>query len=325
MTNTLPKGFWVRPPTVDDLEAVAELIKMCEIAEQVEPDYPVEDLRADWSNPQINLETDAWVVVEPDERIVGYALIFNLENVRLYVRGWVHAAYRGRGIGTYLVRVGERRARQQADAGPPGLRVSLYNSISSVNEAARKLLEGEGYTLARHFWRMQVDMDEAPRTPEWPDGISVRTFVIGQDERATFEAIQEAFQDHWEYIPWRFETWQQIMMKRDNFDPTLWFLAMDGDEIVGGSLCYNYPEEGWVDDLGVRRPWRRQGLGLALLRHSFRELYRREQRRVALGVDSQNTTGATRLYERAGMRVIRQYDAFHKELRAGRDPAAQGV
>jgi len=212
------------------------------------------------------------------------------------------------------------RCRQDGQVAPPGLRVSLYNSVNHANEAARKLVEGEGYTLARHFWRMQMDMDEAPQRPVWPDGITVRTFVPGQDEPATFEAFQEAFRDHWEYVPWRFETWQQIMIERDDFDPSLWFLAMDGDEIAGGSLCFNHHEEGWVDDLAVRRPWRRQGLGLALLRHSFRELYRRAQRRVALGVDTQNTTGATRLYDRAGMHVSRQYDAYHKELRPGRDP-----
>lgn len=320
MVNSLPKEFLVRPPTMDDLEAVADLIKTCEIAEQGEPDYPMEDLRADWLNSQTNLETDAWLVTGPGQRIVGYALMFNVEDVQLFVNGWVHPQYQARGIGTYLVRRGERRARQQAASAPSGVRVSLYNSISNVNQAARKILEGEGYSLARHFWRMQIDMDEAPPAPEWPDRISVRAFAPGQDEGATFEAFQEAFQDHWGYIPWHFETWEQVMLRRENFDPSLWFLALDGDEIVGGSLCFNYEREGWVDDLAVRRPWRRHGLGLALLRHSFGELYRRAQRRVALGVDSQNTTGATRLYDRAGMHVSRQYDAYHKELRPGKDP-----
>jgi len=74
---------------------------------------------------------------------------------------------------------------------------------------------------------------------------------------------------------------------------------------------------GWVGTLGVRRPYRRQGLGLALLRHSFAEFYRRGRRRVGLGVDSQNLTGATRLYQKAGMHVSRVQLIFEKELRPG--------
>lgn len=322
MTNTVLKGFTVRAAATEDVEAVANLINTCDIAEHGEPDSALEDLRVDWQNPELNLETDTWVVVTPAERIVGYAALFNRENVRLYVVAYVHPEYCGRGIGTYLARTGEARARKQVPEAPPGVRVSLFNPISNGNEAAQALLEREGYHVARHFWRMQIEMDEAPAAPKWPDGIVVRTFVPGQDDYATFEAMQEAFQDHWGHIPWRFETWQQLMINREDFDPSLWFLAMDGDEIAGGSLCFSYSHEGWVDELGVRRPWRRRGLGLALLRQSFHEFYRREQRKVALGVDSQNTTGATRLYERAGMRVARQYDSYRKDLRPGKDPVA---
>jgi mycothiol synthase len=320
MTNTLSKDFSVRPPRMDDLEVVAELIDTCEIAEHGESDYALEDLRVDWANPELNLETDAWLVIAPGERIVGYAVMFNRESVRLHVIGFVHPEYYGRGIGTFLVRTGEARARRQVPAAPDDVRVTLFNSIVNGNHAAREILEREGYSLARHFWRMQIDMDEALPVTRWPDGISVRTFVPGQDDHATFEATEKAFEDHWGYIPWRFDTWRQVMIEREDFDPSLWFLALDGDVIAGGSLCYMYPNEGWVDVLGVRRPWRRKGLGLALLRHSFAEFYRRNQHRVALGVDSQNTTGATRLYRRAGMHVARQYDAYQKVLRMGKDP-----
>ena len=69
---------------------------------------------------------------------------------------------------------------------------------------------------------------------------------------------------------------------------------------------------GWVDTLAVRRPWRRRGLGLALLLHSFRELRARGRERVGLGVDGENTTGAVRLYERAGMHVARRSDTYER-------------
>jgi GNAT superfamily N-acetyltransferase len=138
-----------------DVETVAELIETCDIAEHGEPDQTLEDLRVDWGNPELCLETDAWVVVEPGGRIVGYAVMFNKENLRLHVFGYVHPDYGGRGIGTYLARTGEARARRQVPEAPPGARVSLFNPIGAGNRAAREILEREGYTVARHFWRIQ--------------------------------------------------------------------------------------------------------------------------------------------------------------------------
>ncbi|MGH2515177.1 MAG: GNAT family N-acetyltransferase, partial [Ktedonobacterales bacterium] len=101
--------------------------------------------------------------------------------------------------------------------------------------------------------------------------------------------------------------------------------AMDGDQIAGFSLCR--PEEGmgWVDDLGIRRPWRRRGLALALLLASFGEFYRRGERVVGLSVDAQSLTGATRLYEKAGMRPSREWKVFEKELRPGIELSTQSL
>lgn len=74
------------------------------------------------------------------------------------------------------------------------------------------------------------------------------------------------------------------------------------------------PTWGWVGTLGVRRPWRRRGLGLALLQHAFGEFRRRGMSRAGLDVDAENTTGAVALYEHAGMHVERRRDTFEKAL-----------
>jgi ribosomal protein S18 acetylase RimI-like enzyme len=116
--------------------------------------------------------------------------------------------------------------------------------------------------------------------------------------------------------------WESIVSQED-FDPSLWFIAMAGDEVAGVSLCGYYLDGGIVNTLGVRRPWRHLGLGMALLRHSFGEFYRRGIHTVGLGVDSQSLTGATRLYERAGMHILLSYDHYEKELRAGIDLSTQ--
>ena len=95
------------------------------------------------------------------------------------------------------------------------------------------------------------------------------------------------------------------MIERETFDPALWFLAMDGDDVAGVALCPVYPESGWVRQVAARRPWRRRGIALALLRQAFGEFYRRGKREVGLVVDSYNLSGARDLYERAGMHVWR--------------------
>lgn len=95
---------------------------------------------------------------------------------------------------------------------------------------------------------------------------------------------------------------------------------MDGDEIAGVALCADEKESGgWVHSLGIRRAWRRRGLALTLLQHAFADFVNRGIYKVFLGVDAQSLTGATRLYERAGMRVMLRSIHYEKELRGGRE------
>jgi ribosomal protein S18 acetylase RimI-like enzyme len=168
---------------------------------------------------------------------------------------------------------------------------------------------------------MQIDLDPAspPAAAPLPAGIVLRGVDSEADERLVFEAVDEAFRDHWGYVPKVFETWS-ARMKRHGFHPDLWLLARDGDE-VAGALVGTIPPEmgGWINYVAVRRPWRRRGLGEAMLREVFRRYAARGSTPINLGVDATNPTGATRLYERAGMRVIREFVFYEKELRPGEE------
>ena len=165
---------------------------------------------------------------------------------------------------------------------------------------------------------MLIEFDGPPTQPVWPEGFELRPFDVERDSERVWAADLDAFEDHWGFVRVNFDDWQHWMATGERFDPELWFIAYDGDEIAGFSLCR--PQEsgdtdlGWVSVLGVRRPWRRRGLALALLQHSFGELYRRGKTRVGLGVDAESTTGALRLYERAGMHVDRRWDTWEKRL-----------
>ncbi|MFN2483512.1 MAG: GNAT family N-acetyltransferase [Candidatus Limnocylindria bacterium] len=312
-----PPGYSVRRPTMDDVDAVLAVVVATELMEHGEIDFSRDELLGEWERS--DLETDGWVVLDGGGRIVGHGQI----TVRggAYLDSWVvtHPDHRARGIASHLLDLVEDRCNELLAEASDGARVVIGNFASAVNTEARALLERRGYVDARHFWRMSVEISEEPRVPEWPAGISVRTFEP-PDARPVYEAVDEAFTDHWGHVRPEFDTWVK-RTRRETFDPSLWFLAMDGEEIAGFSLCGVTTEIPWVETLGVRRPWRQRGLGLALLLHSFRELWARGHRKVALGVDSQNLTGATRLYEKAGMRADRDWVRYEKELRPGREIA----
>jgi ribosomal protein S18 acetylase RimI-like enzyme len=161
---------------------------------------------------------------------------------------------------------------------------------------------------------MVIEMDHPPPQPVRPEGVTVRTFAPGLDERAVFDTVQEAFKDVWSREPMKFERWVE-WTKQANFDPTLWFLAVDGGEIVGVVLAEQELDTGHVVQVGVRRAWRRRGIGSALLLHAFREFNRRGERKVRLTVDAESPTGATRLYERAGMHASLHFARYRKVLR----------
>jgi ribosomal protein S18 acetylase RimI-like enzyme len=181
-------------------------------------------------------------------------------------------------------------------------------------------------------------MDAPPPVPALPEEIAIRTFGAlpgTREERllALLHTERGIFQDHWGYVEHPFDQeyqdWIHVIDHDPDHDPALWFLAMEGDEIAGVALCTpkmaEDPDMAYVESLGVRRPWRRQGIALALLHHAFGAFYRRGQRKVALDVDAGSLTGATRLYEKAGMHVVRQSASYEKELRPGKDLSTQAI
>ena len=312
----LPEGFSTRAPAREDAEAVAALISACQIADTGVSDMSVEELLDDWH--PLDLTEEAVLVTAPDGRAAAYADVINHSFVTVSVYGYVHPDYRGMGIGGYLVAWGERWTHDHMPRAQENARVVVQHYVNSANEAARRLFDSTGYAPVRGVYVMETRLDEAPPHPHWPAGISIRTFVPGRDERAVYEAVEDAFRDLWGRPRNPFERFVSETEK-ESFDPSLWFLAVEGDEIAGVTLCKTLAGEGWVAVVGVRRPWRNRGLGLALLRHAFTEYHRRGTRRVSLSVDAESITGAPRLYERAGMRVRESYMIYLKELRPGVD------
>ena len=324
MAEIFPKDFLVRSPTMDDVQAVVELLNACDMVEFGEPTNSEEDVRNGWQFPGLDLEKDAWVVVAPSGKIIARASLGHKDVVHMFTTPRVHPDYRGLGIEAHLLHLAEGRAQHFIPQASEGTRVALNSWVSSGNVDLAHVLVQEGFRRIRAHWMMEIEFDSVPPVPEWPENVTMRTFQPGQ-ERAIFEAFDEAFQDHWGHIPENYEAWKHWTIERADFDPTLWFIAYGGEEIAGLSLCEYELGIPWVGDLAVRRPWRRKGLGMALLRQSFGEFYRRGSRKARLGVDSQNLSGATRLYERAGMHKAHESYNYEKELRAGVELSIQAL
>lgn len=318
---SLRAGLKLRAAQWTDVKPVAQLIlNVCTADGDPTVAVTPEELERGWKGSDFNLEKDAWVVETAHGRIVGYEECFNrYAHASLIGDGYVHPDFHGQGIGAALLRALEKRALEQLLLAEPDLRVVIHNGMAITDTIGRELYENEGYQPIRYSWRMEIKLAAPPPAPAWPQAVALRPFASSEHNRLVFEAHEQAFRDHWGYTPGTFERWQHHLTGRQDFDPSRWFIAWDGDEIAGYSLCHYRMGLGWVGALGVRRPWRKRGLGLALLYHSFGEFHRRGMHTIGLGVDAANPTGATRLYRKAGMHVANEYVIYEKELRPGRE------
>jgi mycothiol synthase len=326
----LKQGYIFRAPTLDDAAAVVELVNANALKVVGHGDETLENIRSEWDMPGVNVETDSRLVFAPSGQLIAY--IHVMDHVRPmtpYVDTYLHPDFWGDPMADELMKWGEERARA-AFTNPkvPGdAQVIMMAATYATDAYYKSVLEKAGMSITRIQWRMEIDLTDAPPAPEWPDGITVRGASADGDWRPILDAIRGSFRDHWGYVERPFDEhyqrWTHEWQGHSDFDPALWLLAMDGDEIAGFSLCRQRYEGddslGWVSTLGVLRPYRKHGLGMALLRHSFGELYRRGKTRVGLGVDAGSLTGATRLYQRAGMHIAVQFEVYEKELRPGKD------
>jgi mycothiol synthase len=304
MSSSPPDGLSVRRASLEDAPAIDALITAADVAVQGWSESSVSELLGWWRI--MDIEHDSWVLHDGD--VIGaYGVAFPHGDT-LELDGYVHPDYQGRGLGAWLVARADERARE--------LRKPRLHAWSLAgDERAHRLFEQFGLRELRRSYRMAIDLDEPPAAVEWPQGLRVETFKT-EDAEAFHAVTVEAFEDEWNFVPMSFEEWREMRLVKDpDFDPTLWFVVRDADEIA--AVLRGEPDRsgaGFVGLIGVRKPWRRRGVGLALLHHAFAEFYRRGKRRVTLGVDAENPTGATRLYERAGMHVAFEAVVYGKEF-----------
>lgn len=326
-TNLSMEGIFLDPTLRlrsaqwSDAEAVAQVIyAACAADGDAILAMSAEELKHGWQDPQFNLAGDAFVVEGSEGRVVGYAELTNsYGHAILNMDGNAHPDFKGRGIGTTLLRRVEQRAREVMQLAEPDVRISIRTTLNKKDLDGVALHQNEGYQPIRYHWRMQIVLNDTPAEPILPEGIEFRPFVKGEHDVAVWQAQNEAFLDHPGSHAWTLEEWRRVRFDDPEFDSSLWAIAWDGDEVAGFSQNRYRMGIGWIRMLGVRRPWRKRGLGEALLLHSFGEYYRRGIHTIGLGVNAHNPTGATRLYQKVGMEPASEHVTYEKELRAGRE------
>lgn len=304
----------------DDLEAVVKVWNAAANAVGNRRTHTADEMRLFFNQPYARVDSEVFVV-EDGGRIIGYAADeFDDTDGSGFGECAVHPDYQNQGVGRMLLRFTDARIdeRIKTEAKPDmplyTLRVAIPSEIYTL-----QLFEEEGYREMRAFWDMILDLSEPIELEPMPEGITLRPFDAERDMQTVYEAHEEAFQDHWKHTHVPYDEWESMFPKYPSADTSLWLVAWEGDQIAGVAINRTYssdkPEDGWLSVLAVRRPWRKRGLGSALLKQSFEQFRTRGYKRVGLSVDGSSLTNAAALYERAGMKVNQKRLVFRKMLR----------
>jgi ribosomal protein S18 acetylase RimI-like enzyme len=289
----------VRPPLEDDAKDVLQVIVARDVADLGVPDFTLEDLRADWATPGLDLERDVRVA-DTGGSIRGYAILLGDDAVVV-----VHPEAEGEGTGTVLRRWAEARASER---GTSVLRQFAYGG----NDGARALLRDAGYAPAQHYFRLRADLAEVPG----PVDVGLREFEPG-DEAAVHRLIDDAFADIEGHTPTTLEEWRAKTIAKAGHDPRLWLVAEDEQGVAGAALGERWEHDtGYVAELGVAARARGRGLGRALLLGVFAAFRRAGLTHAELSVHGRNR-GALALYESVGMRSTWEAERWEKALGHG--------
>ena len=332
----LPAGYTARSGKLEDYKIVFDLLNihsqhMNSCNDLNDPEL----LRVDWLNDGFHPETDIRLVFASDGQPVAFVECWMTQEppVHPWVMGCVHPQHWGKGIGSHIVTWAEDHARLALDKWASDLRVAPRSGAEAHNQHGLALFESLGWKQIRSFYRMITDLDSQPEVPTLPKRLTIRPYDPETEIETVYRTVLGSFKDHFGFIAPPFEKgladFKHNFLEDPAYDPRFWFVAMDGDEMAGICICRREdpedPESGWVNELGVRREWRKKGLGYALLKHAFAAFYANGKKHAGLGVDASSLTGALRLYERAGMWVQRQFNQYEKELRPGKELAVESL
>ncbi|MCK5247844.1 GNAT family N-acetyltransferase, partial [Candidatus Bipolaricaulota bacterium] len=202
MKSSQNDDWIIRPATRKDVDGVCELINAYSLDILGIGNDAKRNVEMTWGQPGFEMGSDTRVAVTHEGRIIGYGEVEDTEEPHVKIWSWlrVHPEFRGLGLGSSLLAWIEERAHEAIDKAPDGTRVTVSQGVPDADVQAQELFKDRGYRVIRHFWRMTIELDRDIPEPVWPDGVSVRTFVLEEDLEQTVHAFRDSFQDHWGHV-----------------------------------------------------------------------------------------------------------------------------
>jgi mycothiol synthase len=319
--SELPEGWSTRRPTLDDIPEILKLAHASDMASVGEPDFTAEEVREALTAPNTDMSEDCWLALDESGAIVGWAYPDNStggprEFIEVYV-------WPGRGapamrplLELMMARVRERATLFGHD--PYTVRAGAIPTETAWISA----LTDAGFSFVKQHARMQISLDGVPPIPPEPAaGVTVRPLRPHDEaDLRRFHAVtEEAFQDS-DHRATDFDTWRARIEAESTVSWDEWFVG-EVDGVFAGVLQSSdssvADDEGWVKYLAVLRPYRKRGVGEALLRRAFATYAAKGRRRAGLGVDLANPTQAARLYRAVGMHPLYEANIYQRTVEGG--------
>jgi GNAT superfamily N-acetyltransferase len=298
--------FRIRSAARADLQAVLHIRQSQELADDGAVFTSADRLANEWEALGDRLAEQVWVAVTPDICIFACAELARVDNVFM-LRLWSLPDRYDTGLALALLAKGEKQACTMGRKEGAGS-VTLFSQATSLHPEAQQALAQSGFSLLSTYEKMGLALNEPLASPQDIPGIEIRSFAVRQDAEPIYRADEEAFIDQRDHTPRTFEQWKRrLNFDEETFDPSVWLIAYDEGDVAGAALGEIVQGIGWIHHLFVRRPWRRRGLGAALMLSVLGSLHRKGIGVARLNVDEHSLTNAHQLYRRLGFRVIGDY------------------
>jgi ribosomal protein S18 acetylase RimI-like enzyme len=316
----LPPGYTARRPTIDDAEAILTLVHAQERATIGDEDSTLPEVRELLSLRRTPPETDHWLVMHGDVASAWAMVIDDYGGEQIEIDVYADPAHPGV-VREALYDLLIERVREHA-AERPNREVMVSVGVHVGDEHSAAALLRRGFAVERRFNRLRIELEPGRPFPSAPDGVALQAFDPGADTdwRDWHTLVDESFSDHWGHEATSLDAFRQSVETEEDPELDRWrFALVDG---VRAGICQasgRFATEGggWIRTLGVVASARGRGAGRYLLEHALASYAYDGRRWAGLSVDTENVSGALRLYESAGMRPWMQIDAYRRRVSAG--------
>ena len=305
-----------------DWQAIIDLVNACQIAEELDEEATVCDLKLKINAPYLDKSRDVQLW-ENQDKLTALALLDIPESkheIDGYLWFYIHPSMRGRGLEKEIINWSEKRLSEVGKERNLPVKLRTYSRQNDTFQIP--LLENRGYIIDRHFLTMVRSLNEPIPEPEFPAEFQLSHLTGEKDAKAWVEMFNESFIDHWNHHDLTVETVRQ-WMNDSSYQPELdlvaiapngTFAAFCDCQIKVEENPYKRSNEGWIDFIGTRRGFRQMGLGKAILLAGLHHLKTAGAEIAKLSVDADSLTGATKLYKSVGFHPVETWLSWAKQI-----------